>query len=102
MEKAMASASGRNSEPGMPFMVNAGANTAKMHKQDQQLGKGDLFTRIPYRQRFGLAHVQRCWCMFSIVTVVSSTNIPIASDRPLKVIILMVCPEELAGTTPRK
>ena len=31
MENAIAMANGRNNAPGMPVMVNAGANTASMH-----------------------------------------------------------------------
>ena len=56
IEKPMAMASGRNRAPGMPFMVRAGAKTARMQKRISSLGKA--IARIPDRQRFGLAHIE--------------------------------------------
>ncbi|MNI79224.1 hypothetical protein D3C73_1356670 [compost metagenome] len=44
--------------------------------------------------------ISKCWCIFSIVTVDSSTRIPIAKASPLSVMMLMVCPNNFRNKTP--
>jgi hypothetical protein len=56
--KPMANASGRNNEPGIPPMVNAGANTARIHKRISSFGKAISLQASHMARALGLTHVQ--------------------------------------------
>src|SRR5579872_7624378 len=87
MEKAMAIASGRNKEPGMPVIESAGAKTARIQNRISSLEKAISRQASQIARDLGFP-IAMCWWMFSMVTVDSSTRIPTASDSPLNVIIL--------------
>jgi len=89
MEKPIANASGRNNAPGMPFIVKAGANTARIQNRIRSFGKAISLQASQIASALGLP-ISKCWCIFSMVTVDSSTRIPIASDSPLSVMIFIV------------
>jgi len=99
IENPMDRAKGRNNEPGMPVMVNAGANTASIQSRINNLGKAISLQASQIAKALGLP-ISRCWCIFSIVTVLSSTRIPIAKASPLRDMRLMVCPKSFRKSTP--
>ena len=53
MEKAMAIASGRNKEPGIPVIVKAGANTARIQSKISNLGKAISLQASQMASAFG-------------------------------------------------
>lgn len=96
--KPIASASGRKSEPGIPDIDSAGANTAMMQKRMRSFGNAISRQASQIATDFGFP-VAMCWWMFSIVTVDSSTRMPIANASPLRVMMLMVCPKSCKNST---
>ena len=95
----MDKANGRNNDPGIPVMVNAGANTARIHSKINNFGKAISLQASQMASALGFP-ISRCWWIFSIVTVLSSTRIPIASANPLNDIRLIVCPNNFRNNTP--
>src|SRR6185312_3274427 len=89
IEKAIASDNGRKRPPGMPVIVKAGANTARIQNKINSLEKAISRQASQMASDFGFP-MDRCWCIFSMVTVDSSTRIPTANDKPLSVMILIV------------
>ncbi|MNL43394.1 hypothetical protein D3C87_1659040 [compost metagenome] len=74
---------------GIPVMIKAGVNTARIQSRINNLGTeiSSNASRIALCLTF---FISICWCIFSIVTVASSTRIPIDNARPLNVMILIV------------
>src|SRR4029079_7235823 len=54
IEKAIANASGKNSEPGIPPIVKAGANTAKIQNRISSFGKAISLQASHMASAFGL------------------------------------------------
>ncbi|MNX65912.1 hypothetical protein D3C86_969870 [compost metagenome] len=99
MENPMDRAKGKNRDPGIPVIVNAGANTARIHNKINSFGRAISLQASQIANALGLP-ISRCWCIFSIVTVLSSTRMPIASANPLSDIRLIVCPNSFRKSTP--
>ena len=90
---------GKNIALGTPFIRNDGANTARIHNNISNKGNAISSQASKMASRLDLP-ISRCWCIFSIVTVAWSTRMPIASASPLKVMMLIVCPNKLSSSTP--
>ena len=99
--KAMDRDNGRNIAFGTPFITKEGANTARIHSRISNNGKAISMQASSIARRLGL-FISRCWWMFSIVTVAWSTRMPMASARPLNVMMLIVCPRMLRMITETK
>ena len=89
--KPTASESGTNSAWAAPCMKNDGMNTARM--QSIASSRGTAVSMFPCRTARATESVRSilAW-MFSISTVASSTRMPMASARPPRVMMLIVCP----------
>ena len=98
IENATASASGGKSARPIPTMKNDGMNTAITQSIARNFGT------ITSAMASRIARLTRCsrprWvCMFSIVTVASSTRMPIARASPPRVMMLTVWPVSRRPTT---
>ena len=72
---------GKNIALGTPFIKNDGANTARIQSNINNLGNAISWQASSMASFLGFP-ISKCWCIFSIVTVDSSTKIPMASDKP--------------------
>ncbi|MNM96531.1 hypothetical protein D3C81_1090110 [compost metagenome] len=99
IENPIASASGINNAPGIPVIIKAGANTARIQSMIKSFGNAISLqaSQIAWARVFPKA---KCWWIFSMVTVLSSTNIPMANASPDKDMILRVCPNSFKNKTP--
>ena len=60
MENPIANANGKNKDPGMPAMVKAGANTAKIQSRINNLGSAISLQASQIARAFGLP-ISKCW-----------------------------------------
>ncbi len=89
IEKPTASARGGKSARLMPTRKNVGKKTARMQSMASKRGCITSCMASTTARPAGLP-VARCVCTFSTATVASSTRMPTASARPLKVMMLIV------------
>src|SRR3546814_15442710 len=78
---------GTNRKPATPGRKNIGTNTMQMHSSETKAGVTIWAAPSRIERSTGLPF-SRCQLMFSIVTVASSTRMPIAHARPSSVIPL--------------
>ena len=89
MAKPTANVRGMNSDRSGSFMTNAGMNTDKMHSNARKRGTAvALAASSTAEARFSVRSI--CTWVFSIVTVASSTRMPIASAIPPNDMMLIV------------
>ena len=88
-EKITAMAMGANRNCATPLKKNIGRNTTQIHSTDTSAGSTICWapSRIAVSRSLPIS---RCELMFSMVTVASSTRMPMASAKPLSVMMLMV------------
>ena len=92
---------GTNRKPATPGRKNIGTKTIQMHSRATKAGVTIWAAPSRIASRTDLP-CSRCQLMFSIVTVASSTRMPMARARPLSVITFRVCPvAERAIIAPR-
>jgi hypothetical protein len=60
MEKVMANANGKNEEPGIQFMENAGAKTASIQNRINNFGKAISLQASHTAKAFGFPML-KCW-----------------------------------------
>src|SRR5882762_1441733 len=84
-------ASGRNSAAAGPLRKNMGTNTIEMEIVETKAGVAICAAPSTMAGRISFP-CSMFRLMFSIVTVASSTRIPMASASPLRVMTLSVCP----------
>ena len=82
---------GMNISLGIPTIIKEGIKTARIHNKIRNFGI-EISNKASKIARCLVFFISKCWWIFSMVTVASSTRIPIANARPLRVIILMVWP----------
>ncbi|MNE55754.1 hypothetical protein D3C80_1506090 [compost metagenome] len=80
-------------------MINAGANTARIQRRINNFGKAISLHASKMACAFDF-FIAKCWWIFSIVTVLSSTRIPTANANPDNDIMLIVCPNSFKNNTP--
>ena len=91
MAKPTPNVSGMNSALSGSPMMNAGMNTDRMHNKANRRGTAvALLARSTAVARFDVCPI--CTWTFSMVTVASSTRIPMANARPPSDMMLMVLP----------
>ena len=101
MANTTASARGTNRNLATPVKKNMGTNTMQM--QSVETKAGTAICCAPSRiARFNSLPWARLRSMFSISTVASSTNMPTASARPPRVMMLKVSPSALSRITETK
>src|SRR5690606_1840147 len=96
--KATAIDKGMNMSLGIPVMINAGVNTARIQSNINNLGI-EIANKASTMARCFPLPISICWWIFSIVTVASSTKMPIERARPLNVMMLMVWPKRCNTVT---
>ncbi len=91
MAKPTASVSGMNSDRSGSCMTNAGMNTERM--QSRASSRGTAVALAALSTAVAMFFVRPIWtCVFSIVTVASSTRMPMASAMPPSDMMLIVFP----------